>query len=141
MKIRRRNNLLVEPPHSSTSDIAFILIIFFLVCASVQPDSGRRQTLPKSEEQPEKKQQSENPEVGVSRDGVVLNGNPMKMERFKAEILRVLTQKKREVDKVIVLKSKPNTPYERWIEVSDIIQKAGGIITLQLEEQRTVSVD
>ena len=93
MKIRRRNNLLVEPPHSSTSDIAFILIIFFLVCASVQPDSGRRQTLPKSEEQPEKKQQSENPEVGVSRDGVVLNGNPMKMERFKAEILRVLTQK------------------------------------------------
>lgn len=141
MKIRRRNNLLVEPPHSSTSDIAFILIIFFLVCASVQPDSGRRQTLPKSEEQPEKKQQSENPEVGVSRDGVVLNGNPMKMERFKAEILRVLTQKKREVDKVVVLKSKPNTPYERWIEVSDIIQKAGGIITLELEEQRTVSVD
>ena len=141
MKIRRRNNLLVEPPHSSTSDIAFILIIFFLVCASVQPDSGLRQTLPKSEEQPEKKQQSENPEVGVSRDGVVLNGNPMKMERFKAEILRVLTQKKREVDKVVVLKSKPNTPYERWIEVSDIIQKAGGIITLQLEEQRTVSVD
>jgi len=141
MKIRRRNNLLVEPPHSSTSDIAFILIIFFLVCASVQPDSGRRQTLPKSEEQPEKKQQSENPEVGVSRDGVVLNGNPMKVERFKAEILRVLTQKKREVDKVVVLKSKPNTPYERWIEVSDIIQKAGGIITLQLEEQRTVSVD
>ena len=111
------------------------------MCASVQPDSGRRQTLPKSEEQPEKKQQSENPEVGVSRDGVVLNGNPMKMERFKAEILRVLTQKKREVDKVVVLKSKPNTPYERWIEVSDIIQKAGGIITLQLEEQRTVSVD
>ena len=141
MKIRRRNKLLVEPPHSSTSDIAFILIIFFLVCASVQPDSGRRQTLPKSEEQPEKKQQSENPEVGVSRDGVVLNGNPMKMERFKTEILRVLTQKKREVDKVVVLKSKPNTPYERWIEVSDIIQKAGGIITLQLEEQRTVSVD
>ena len=141
MKIRRRNNLLVEPPHSSTSDIAFILIIFFLVCASVQPDSGRKQTLPKSEEQPEKKQQSENPEVGVSRDGVVLNGNPMKMDRFTAEIKRVLTEKKREVDKVVVLKSKPNTPYERWIEVTDIIQKAGGIITLQLEEQRTVSVD
>ncbi len=141
MKIRRRNNLLVEPPHSATSDIAFILIIFFLVCASVQPDSGRKQSLPKSEEQPEKKQQSKNPEVGVSRDGVVLNGNPMKMQRFGSEIKRVLAQKKRDVDKVVVLKSKPDTPYERWIEVTNLVQKAGGIITLQLEEQRTVSVD
>ena len=99
------------------------------------PDSAQERRTAR-EETTERK-----PRVGVSRDGVVLNGNPMKMERFKAEILRVLTQKKREVDKVVVLKSKPNTPYERWIEVSDIIQKAGGIITLQLEEQRTVSVD
>ena len=57
------------------------------------------------------------------------------------QLISECSQKKREVDKVVVLKSKPNTPYERWIEVSDIIQKAGGIITLQLEEQRTVSVD
>ena len=51
MKIRRRSsNLLIEPPSSATGDIAFNLIIFFLVCASVQPDSGRHQTLPRSEE-------------------------------------------------------------------------------------------
>ncbi len=141
MKIRRRNNLLVEPPHSATSDIAFILIIFFLICASVQPDSGRKQTLPKSEEQPEKKQQSENPEVGISRSGIVLNGNPMKVQRFKSEIQRVLARKKREVDKIVLVKSKPDTPYERWIEVTGIIEDVGGTITLQIEEQRTVSVD
>jgi hypothetical protein len=49
MKIRRRSsNLLIEPPSSATGDIAFNLIIFFLVCASVQPDSGRHQALPRS---------------------------------------------------------------------------------------------
>ena len=45
-------DLLVEAPQSAATDIAFILIIFFLVCASVQPDTGRDQLIPRSEEQP-----------------------------------------------------------------------------------------
>jgi biopolymer transport protein ExbD len=141
MKIRRRNNLLVESPASATSDIAFILIIFFLVCASVQPETGKKQSLPKSEDQPDKKQQSENPEVAISRTSVILNGNPMQPLKFKTEIKRVLAQKKREVDKVVVVKSKPDTPYEIWIEVAAYIKEAGGIITLQLEEQQTQMVN
>ena len=142
MKIRRRNNLLVEPPHSSTSDIAFILIIFFLICASVQPDSGRKQSLPKSEEQPEKKQQSKNPTVDLSHDSISLNGNGLKtMKHFESEIKRVLSAKKREVDKVVVLKSDGETPYERWIKVTSLIQKAGGMITLQLEEKQPTTVN
>jgi biopolymer transport protein ExbD len=141
MKIRRRNKLLVESPASATSDIAFILIIFFLVCASVQPETGKKQSLPKSEDQPDKKQQSENPEVAISRTSVILNGNPMQPKKFKSEIKRVLAQKKREVDKVVVVKSKPDTPYEIWIEVAAYIKDAGGIITLQLEEQQTEMVN
>ena len=50
MKIQRRP-LLVEPPSSAATDIAFILMIFFLVCASVQPGTGREQTIPRSEEE------------------------------------------------------------------------------------------
>ena len=49
MKIRRQM-LLTEPPASATSDIAFILIIFFLVCASVEPEEGRQQIIPKNEQ-------------------------------------------------------------------------------------------
>ena len=50
MKERRTNKLLIEPPASATGDIAFNLIIFFLVCASVQPNSGRSQTIPRSDD-------------------------------------------------------------------------------------------
>jgi biopolymer transport protein ExbD len=128
MKIRRRNKLLVESPASATSDIAFILIIFFLVCASVQPEDGQKQSLPKSEDQPDKKQQSENPEVAISRTSIILNGNPLKPEKFRSEIKKVL-------------KSKPDTPYEIWIETAGYIKEAGGIITLQLEEQQTEMVN
>ena len=48
MKLRR-NKLLAEPPAGASSDIAFILIVFFLVCASVQPEQGRPQEIPKTE--------------------------------------------------------------------------------------------
>ncbi|MDE0820480.1 MAG: biopolymer transporter ExbD, partial [Opitutales bacterium] len=115
MKIRRRNNLLVEPPHSATSDIAFILIIFFLVCASVQPDSGRNQTLPKSEEQPEKKQENKNPTVLITSDTITFLEVKMEIEKFISEMNRFLKQKKAEEDRVEILKSAPSTPYERWI--------------------------
>ena len=34
--------------------------------------------------------------------------------------------------------SAPEVPYDRWIDVTAMIEDAGGIITLQLEEEREV---
>ena len=75
---------MVEPPSSATGDIAFNLIVFFLVCASVQPDSGRQQTLPRSEQETE--EQSENIEVQLARNTVMLNGNILRQEDFDAAL-------------------------------------------------------
>ena len=47
---RALSKLLVEPAAVATGDIAFNLIVFFLVCASVQPDRGKKQDLPASEQ-------------------------------------------------------------------------------------------
>ena len=49
MKLSRKSKVISEPPSAATGDIAFNLIVFFLVCASVQPDSGRKQDIPRSE--------------------------------------------------------------------------------------------
>ena len=117
MKLRR-NKLLVEPPAGASSDIAFILIVFFLVCASVQPEQGRPQEIPKSEEEPDKKNQSQNPEVELTR------------------LASLLARKERQEDKVVVLKSRKDVPYERWINVTGLIEQAGGVVTLQLEEEQ-----
>ena len=78
MKLRRQNRLLAEPPSSATGDIAFNLIVFFLVCASVQPDSGRPQTLPSSETIKDQQQKSKNIEVQLTRTAVLLNGDPVR---------------------------------------------------------------
>ena len=132
----RRNKLLVEPPAGASSDIAFILIIFFLVCASVQPELGRPQEIPKSEEEPEKEDQSENPEVELTRTAIILNGDPVADATFAPRMASVIGRLERPEDKVVLLKSRKDVPYDRWISVTGIIEQAGGTITLQIEEEQ-----
>lgn len=121
-------------------DIAFNLIVFFLVCASVQPDSGRKQTIPKSEEN-EQQEQSDNIEVLLTRQTVAINGNPVTMKMFPAAIKAAIDAKIRPEDKVVVVKSKPETAYQHWITVTAIIEESGGTITVQREEEREVIVE
>ena len=142
MKERGRRKLLAEPPASATGDIAFNLIVFFLVCASVQPDSGREQVLPRSEQQQQEQKQMENIEVQLTRDRVFVNGSPMKINEFPANfqgaLTRALENKTSQSDRVVVVKSKPETPYSYWITITEMIEQAGGVVTIQREEEQVI---
>ncbi len=140
MKLQRRP-LLVEPPSSAATDIAFILMIFFLVCASVQPGTGREQTIPRSEEEEDQTQKSNNIEVSISPGAVVVDGEPIPTHRLRRKLEGMLAGKDKEEDRVVIVQSSPRTNYQHWVNVTSIIEKAGGIITLQLEKQQTISVD
>ena len=139
MKLRR-TKLLLEPPATATSDIAFILIVFFLVCASVEPDKGRAQVLPRSEPEKEKEKQSQNLEVELTRNAVILNGNPMTPKRFAKTIGLKLADKTRDADKIVAVKSRKEVPYSHWMNITGLIEDAGGVITLQMEEEQTVKI-
>ena len=139
MKLRRsQNKLLIEPPSVATGDIAFNLIVFFLVCASVQPDSGRQQDIPRSESKEEKTEQSENIEVSLTRTTVAINGTPLPSAQFLPRLKTLLRNKSKPEDRIVVVKSSKDAPYQHWIQVTGWIEEAGGVITLQLEEERTV---
>ena len=136
MRIRRTTKLLVEPPSASIGDIVFNLIIFFLACVSVQPDSGRKQTLPRSEES--QQQEEHQTEVALTRTAVMLNGEAVAVDDLNQRLTVQLANKPREEDRIVIVKSRPETPYEHWIAVTGQIQRAGGIVTIQREEERTV---
>ena len=143
MNIRRQNKLLVEPPALATGDIAFNLIVFFLVCASVQPDTGKIQEIPKAEPNKDKKQQSNNIEVALGKNTVVLNGNPVTFDQIRPRLTSLLSARKRPEDKVVVVKTskQKDTEYDFWIKVTGEIEAAGGVVTLQLEEERVVQTE
>lgn len=139
MKLKR-GKMLVDPPACASSDIAFTLIIFFLVCAAVQPETGLSQALPKTEEKSEEREQSKNLEVSITPSSIVLNGSPLQLPEFARRLSAELNKKTREQDKIVVVKSAPDTPYPIWINVSRTIDDAGGILTLELESERTIEV-
>jgi biopolymer transport protein ExbD len=140
MRLNRSTKLLVEPPAVATGDIAFNLIVFFLVCASTAPDAGRKQTIPRSEAKADKKQQSENIEVALSRTSASINGSPVRLADFKGRLRTMMKNKPRQEDRIVVVKSTPDTPYDHWINVTGMIEEAGGVITLQIEEEKSVTV-
>jgi len=140
MRTQRSTRLLVEPPSTATGDIAFNLIVFFLVCASVQPDSGRRQTLPRSEKTSEKTPQAEHVEVLLTRTAVAINGDVVRPDRFVPRLKTLLAGKVQPEDKVVVVKSKPEVPYHHWIKYTTLIEQAGGIITVLREEEQEVRI-
>lgn len=139
MRLARRTNLLIEPPAAATGDIAFNLLVFFLVCASTQPDSGRRQNIPASEPKQQASEQSRNIEVYVTRTTAAIDGRPYRnLDQFQARLAQLLSAKPRPEDKVVVVRSSKDASYAHWIDVTGRIEAAGGTITLQLEEERTV---
>ena len=140
-KLKRTNKLLIEPPSVATGDIAFNLIVFFLVCASIQPDRGHKQTIPRSESQQEKKEtEPENIEVQMTRTTVLVNGATVALPELARVLRSKFGGKTRPEDRIVIVKSQKDTPYRHWIDVTTRIEDAGGVITLQLEEERQVQL-
>ena len=142
MRPRRTTKLLVEPPASATGDIAFNLIVFFLVCASVQPDTGRQQEIPRGEEKKEQKEENQNIEVALTANlsAVSINGDTVRTAELSPRLTGLLKGKARPQDKIVIVKSKTDTPYHHWIRITGEIERVGGIVTIQREEERTVIV-
>jgi biopolymer transport protein ExbD len=139
MKLRRgTNKMLIEPPSVATGDIAFNLLIFFLVCASTQPDAGRRQEIPRSDPKQQQAEQSQNIEVQLTRTTAHINGQLRQPLEFLQDLQTQLKAKVRPEDRVVVVKSQQDVPYDRWIYFTGLITDAGGVVTLQLEEEQTV---
>jgi biopolymer transport protein ExbD len=141
MRLQRKTRLLIEAPAVATGDIAFNLLVFFLVCAAPPEGQGRRQEIPRSEQQ-QKTEQGQNIEVKLTRTSATITP-PLEVvnyDRFPERIRQQLAEKKTAQDRVVIIKSDRDVPYERWIRATAAIEQAGGIITVQLEEERTVVV-
>lgn len=148
MKIRRQSKLMIEPPTHATGDIVFNLIIFFLVTISIQPDTGRPQEIPKSDPQDQQQQQTKPIEVVLAPQAVILNGDPMALNTFVPRLRELIDRRYNEqADEsddyriVTVLTKDKSTPYDHWVDVTTKIHDAGGIVTLQMEEEREVVVE
>ena len=122
------------------TDLAFNLLIFFVVCASTDPDKGRAQQVPSSNKDATTEQATKNVEVALTRTTVAVNGAGLPLADLRAKLVELLASKAKPEDRIVVVRSTKDTPYHQWIKVTGLIEKAGGVITLQLEEEKEVGV-
>lgn len=138
---RRGGKTLIEPPSVMLTDLAFNLVIFFVVCASTEPESGRRQAIPRSsKDESAATSQQKNLEIALTRTTIAINGIVTPLDDFSVKMGDLLRGKTRTEDRMVVLKTTKDTPYRHWIRVASLIENAGGIIALQVEETREVNV-
>ena len=142
MRLRNRTTeQMVEPPAVLLTDIAFNLLIFFVVCASTEPSDGRKQDIPGANKQTSNQAaQTENIEVALTRETVSINGEQTKIADFLPRMKNLLRNKKMVEERVVLVKSAKDTPYEHWIKITAWIEQAGGVTTLQIEEETQVTV-
>ena len=124
------------------TDMAFNLLIFFVVCASTEPEQGRRQAVPSAnKDKAPEQQKAQNIEVALTRTTVTINGSAVPVEDLQSRLRPLLAGKTRTEDRIVVVRSAKDTPYQHWMAVTALIEEAGGVVALQLEEVRTVSVN
>ena len=107
----------------------------------MQPETGIAQVLPRTEEKTKKQDQSKNIEVSITPNSIVLNGSPLKLSEFPLKLTAALSKMTRDEDRIVTVKSASNTPYPLWIKISQVIEQAGGILTLELESDRVINVE
>ncbi|MDB5306113.1 MAG: Biopolymer transport protein ExbD/TolR [Gemmataceae bacterium] len=123
------------------TDLAFNLLIFFVVCASNEPDTkGRPQQVPSADKEKANEQKPQNIEVTITRTTVAVNKEEVPLAGLTANLQGKLAGKNKPEDRIVVVKSATDTPYSQWILVTGRIEQAGGVITLELEEEKEVRV-
>lgn len=136
---RRGDKMMKEPPAILLTDLAFNLLIFFVVCSSNEPETGRKQAVPSgSKEQQAAKQAEQNVEVSLTRATAAINGDPIPLPDFTSKMKQVLTGKTKPEQRLVVVKTTKDTPYHHWIRVTGMIEEAGGVIAVVVEETKTV---
>src|SRR5437762_8500448 len=122
MRIKRASKTLNEPPQIMLTDLAFNLLIFFVVCASTEPTTGRKQSVPSSsKDQASLPQGEQNIEVNLTPVTAAINGEITALPEFEAKMKQLLSSKTKPEQRLVVVKSSKDTPYHRWIRVTGMI--------------------
>jgi biopolymer transport protein ExbD len=136
MKIQRKQRPLSEINVGAFSDIAFLLIIFFILTSTFLKVSGSKMDIPsgtteKSEE--EQKQLT----IDLQIDNIHLGEDtaPLTMEELRERLIGADLPSKAESQRMVLLISQKEVPYDRYFKVVTAISQAGGILALLDESE------
>jgi len=127
------------------TDMAFNLLIFFVVLADPSSETGRSQQIPAAKDESSATEQPQSIKIELSDpdktgNRLVFNGEPITMDELPGKLAPLLEGKQKPEDRIVVVDCKEQTPYHWFIRATGRIEQAGGVVALQLEETKEVTV-
>ena len=131
MKIQRKQRPLSEINVGAFSDIAFLLIIFFILTSTFLKTSGSKMNIPSgTTEQSEDEQKQLSIDLRVDEIYLGENTTPLTMEALRESLADADLPSKAEEQRMVLLISHKEVPYDRYFKVVTAISQAGGILAL-----------
>ncbi|MCD6130968.1 MAG: biopolymer transporter ExbD [Candidatus Hydrothermae bacterium] len=125
-----------EIPTASMADIAFLLIIFFMLTTVFTRDKGLKIVLPEKTQQVVKIKGERIIKISINDRGEIFLGEePITLADLKVRVQQRIKDYKQAhggKDPLVVIRTNVDAPYERMIDVFDVIK--------QIPEARAVSL-
>jgi biopolymer transport protein ExbD len=136
MKIKRKARGNAELDVSAFSDIAFLLIIFFILTTTFVKPFGHRLRIPSGTSDQSEKRDTQL--TLVLRKGRILYGEKaedISLDELRARLARERFAEKAEGDRLVIVESADDVPYDHYFQVVMAITHAGGVLALLEEEE------
>jgi len=131
MKIKRKQRPLSEINVGAFSDIAFLLIIFFILTSTFLRPAGRLMEIPSgTSEQSEDEQKQFT--IDLREDEIYVGEEPanLTLEALRARLADAKLPDKPDAERMVLLESHKDVPYDRYFKVVTAITQAGGVLAL-----------
>jgi biopolymer transport protein ExbD len=133
----RRERGQFDPDVTSFSDIATLLIIFFILTTTFVVPAGGKLDVPSASSDPSK---AEEKQLTVTLAGREIHygpqGEKVTLERLRAALLEQNFRAKPPGQRIVIVNSTPDVPYELYFEVVMAIHGADGVLALLEDEEK-----
>ncbi len=131
MRLQRKQRMLSEINVGAFSDIAFLLIIFFILTTTFVRTAGRRMEIPSgTSEQSESEQKQFT--IDLTRDEIHMgeDSGALSIEELRIRLDDADLPSLPEEQRIVLLQSQKDVPYDRYFKVVTAISQAGGVLAL-----------
>ena len=123
-----------EIPTGSFSDIAFLLIIYFLVATTLVKVQSVTADLPTGEKQADA-QVDKTPVVNLRGTEIFFSDKKVSVENFNARLAALKLAEQPPENRVIMLESTKDTPYEVYFQALAAISSNHGVVAIVEEDE------
>ena len=135
MALRRRNREHHAVDVSAFADVAFLLIIFFILTTTFVKPAGNKLDIPAGSPDPAS-QHDKQLTVTLTANEIHYGsrGETMTLDELRAALWRENFKARKPDQRVVILDSAPNVPYDTYFQVVMAIANADGVLALIEEE-------